>query len=95
MNISDQDPLMKCTGRKDKNGNLIFENDWCRISAEEPYSNSQFSTDYDWELEGLIQWVDCAWAVVFADGSCIFLSEIINSDIKIEVLYCLTEKVGK
>ena len=67
-NMTEVDPstICQCTGLKDKNGKLIWENDIVK---------KEFYTDYDAfanseEYIGVVKYEDCAWCVSYERNGC-------------------------
>lgn len=63
------------TGRKDDNGFKIFQGDICVIKGEEPLYTEQTTTDYDWKIIAVVEFVDFAYWLVQNDGIQIYLGE--------------------
>ena len=63
-----------------------YQNDIAIVSDDEPYSSEQFTTGYNWTFEGIVKQIDGSWCVINADGESIIFSEIINSDMKLDII---------
>jgi len=79
------------TGLTDIDGVEIYGNDECFVWSEEPYSNSHFDADYDWEIRGIVKMVDFMWAIERTgieqtEKSFIPLFDIVNRRLKIKVI---------
>lgn len=55
----DKDTICRCTGLKDKNGNLIWENDIVKKHFYEDYDACVNSEEYI----GVVKYTNCAWII--------------------------------
>ena len=63
-----------------------FKGDKVILSSEEPYSNNQFNTDYDWTFEGIVKMSTGMWIVEGADKCCIPFCDILNDEIDFKII---------
>lgn len=67
------------TGIKDIGNKEIYHGDIVTLDGEEPYSNNNFTTEYDWELTGEVVYLYGAFWVNDS-GMMISLTDYFNSD---------------
>lgn len=73
------------TCREDVNGVDVYEGSIVKIGNEEPYSNAQITTDYDWEMVMEVVFDDYGFVLRNSESG-IFLSECEREDIRLEVI---------
>ena len=62
----DRDTICQCTGLKDKNGKLIWENDIVKKEFYTDYDNCANSEEY----VGVVKYTDCAWVIETIRDKC-------------------------